>query len=993
MHDRPKAQEGTTINTEELTTRRLVLLLLFATGLSALVYQVIWLRALATVFGSTTYATTTVLSAFMGGLALGSYLFGKMADRAERPLMLYGLLEIGVGAFALLFPLIMRGYDDFFVFLQQKTSWSFYGYSLVRFLACGLLLVIPTTLMGGTFPVISRFYVRRFSNFTANVSLLYGLNTFGAFIGVVIAGFFLIEKVGLLRTSLIAVSVNFGAGLAAIALQRVAGRSAGPADEAADAKIDTALEKPGAAYGRVIIAVVLLSGLASLAYEVIWTRTLIFVLDSFVYSFSIMLATFLTGIALGSLALSQLARKIKRGHVILAIAFVCIGLSALATVPFFSELTTWKKEYLAGLSENVDFNTPPPWGKYIMFKFLVSSLIMIIPTLLMGVAFPLALRLYSRSLDNIGRKIGTAYAYNTVGAILGSFIAGFILIPLLGLRNALIAVAGVSVMTGMVLLAVVPAWSRGRRLIWTGAPVLLFVVVVVLIPTDVYQRIFQKAQKDFELVYYDEDPTATVTAHKRGERVIININGLNVAGTGFNFLTTQKMQAHLAMLLHPGVKRVLQVGFGSGGTCYAVSLHDGIENIDCVELCEGVIKAAGHFIPSNHDVLKNPKVHLTIEDARNYVLATTHKYDLILSDSVHPTYAGNGTLYSRDYFALCKKILNPGGFVSFWMPSYLLSETDYKTIVKTFQSEFPYVMIWYVNNAIEAYTIIIGRAGPIEIDVQGIRHELENPRVARDLAQIQVFEPNDILGYFVMGPEKAREFAREGAINSDDHPVIEFRAPRSMSRRRTWYRNLKALSEMRESPIEFITHAGETEEETAAFAANLKKLFDAVTILIQGQLINISSYNFEEEFARYDAADKLYPDDPAIRRLKALATSRVMTLRGEKALREGQPAEAHQFFERAIAANPDPYDDSVGHAHYRMAFIDVRQGDVTKARQELSSCLAIYPNHKGALVISAILDLRSGNRLAARQVHDRLVKLYGGDDEVKQLGKRIESAN
>lgn len=981
--------------------RGFVLLLFFATGLSALVYQVIWLRILATVFGSTTYATATVLAAFMGGLALGSYVFGKMADRAARPLMLYGLLEIGVGAFALVFPSLMRGYDGLHVFLQQKTSLSFYTYSLVRFVACSLILIIPTTMMGGTFPIISRYYVRNYSSFTSNVSLLYGLNTLGAFVGVVLAGFFLIEEIGILKTSWLAVSVNFCVGIAAVLMQLASSRAGAgssaretPPDGGEIPDADPVAERLGetgrTSYGRVILLVVFLSGLASLAYEVIWTRTLIFILDSFVYSFSIMLGTFLTGIAVGSLVLSALAGKVRRGHFVLGVLFVLIGFSALATIPFFAELTAWKKAYLDSLSENVAFDAPAPWAKYVLFKFMVSSLIMAVPTLLMGAAFPLALRLYTTTLTAIGKKIGTVYASNTVGAILGSFVAGFVLIPFLGLRNALILVTGVSVFTGMLLFFTHRPWPASRRLVWCLVPAVLFAAAVFVLPTDVYQKIFQKAQKDFELVYYDEDPTATVTAHKRGERVIININGLNVAGTGFNFLTTQKMQAHLALLLHPGVERALQIGFGSGGTCYSVSLHESIRDIDCVELCEGVIKAASYFLPSNHEVLKNPKVHLTIEDARNFVMATTHRYDLILSDSVHPTYAGNGTLYSKDYFALCKKILKPGGFVSFWLPDYLLSPTDYKTIIKTFQSEFPYVMIWYVNNAIEAYTIVIGKTEPIEIDLKRLREKLEQPAVAADLAEIDVMEAKDILSYFVMGPETARRYSRDGVVNSDDHPVIEFRAPRSMSRRRTWYQNLHELAGYREPPYAYLANIGANEEEVTAFKSDFDRLYAAISLLIQGQLVNIISYEFEQEWAYYTRAAELYPDNRAVQRLEKLAASRVMVLRGETALKTGKRGEAYEFFSRAVAVNPDPYDESVGHAYYRRGYISFQQNDLRGAAREISRCLEIYPTHKNALLLNGLIALRLNDRGAAMNTCEKLRTLYPRDKEVERLKEKID---
>jgi spermidine synthase len=984
------------VGRSEVKWGRLVLLLFFLSGLSALIYQVIWLRSLATVFGSTVYATTTVLASFMGGLALGSFIFGRRADRSRHPLLLYGILEIGIGVFALLFPLLMHVYDDLYAVLHQKTALSFYSLSLVRFLVCAVVLIIPTTMMGGTFPVISRFYVRKYSQLTENVSLLYGLNTIGAVSGVVLSGFILIARIGLFKTSLVAIAVNFIVGIAAIILQgrNVCDVEAAPArgksTQSAPTDIPSASGPSSGSRGPIMLAV-FLSGLASLSYEVIWTRTLIFVLDSFVYSFSIMLATFLSGIGLGSLVISRAAHKIKHGYSLLGWLFVLIGFSSLATLPFFAELTMWKESYLMSLSENIGFDTPAPWTRYILFKFLISALIMAVPTLLMGAAFPLAIKLYSSTMNDLGRRIGLVYASNTIGAILGSMLAGFVFISFFGLRNALVITAGISALTGILLFLLQAGRPVHYRIIRAGLPALVFCLAVILIPTDVYKRIFQKAQKTFELVYYREDPTATVTVHKRGESVIININGLNVAGTDFDFLTTQKIQAHLAMLLHPEPERILQIGFGSGGTCYSVSQHQSVTDIDCVELCRGVIEAARWFIPSNHRVLENPKVNLAIEDARNYVLATTNQYDLILSDSIHPTYAGNGTLYSRDYFLLCKNILKPDGYVSFWMPMYLLSTRDYKTIIKTFQSVFPYVTIWYVNNAIEAYSIVIGRNEPIAIDVGQIRRKLADPRLAGDLAQIDVMDEYDILSYFVMGPDKVKQYAVEGDINSDDYPIIELRAPKSMTRRRTWYQNLKELSEMRELPTRFLTNAWNSDEEAKEVSAKIGRVFEAVGLLIQGQLVNIISYDFDSEYAYYERAAEISPDNRAIKRLKSLASSRVMILRGEELIKRNRLAEAMEYYKNAIRVNPDPFDDSVGHAYYRQGFINWKQGNIAQAVADLERCLNVLPNHRQALLIRSLLALNAQRYVEARVMIDKLSSLYPHDDEVKKLRNRLSN--
>jgi tetratricopeptide (TPR) repeat protein len=415
-----------------------------------------------------------------------------------------------------------------------------------------------------------------------------------------------------------------------------------------------------------------------------------------------------------------------------------------------------------------------------------------------------------------------------------------------------------------------------------------------------------------------------------------------------------------------------------------VSRHAAVEAIDCVELCRGVIDAAKYFIPSNHRVLENPKVSLRIEDARNYILATQKRYDLILSDSIHPAYAGNGTLYSKDYFELCREKLNPGGYVSFWMPTYMLSPREYKTTIKTFQSVFPNVSIWYVSSAIEAYTIVIGRVEPLELDVARLRERLADPPVARDLAQVEVHDALDVLGYFVMGPQRVREFVAGADVNTDDHPVIELRGPKSMTRRRTWYKNLKELAEMREPVDPYLVNVpGDN------FLDDLSRLYRATGVLIEGQLLDISSYDFEQEYRRYQEADEIYPGNPAFRRLMALTLSRVLAFRGERLMRQGKQDEARELFERAIAVNPDPADDTVGHSYFRIGTLLLQKGEVAAGRDAIEKCLAVLPTHKKALMTSASLDMRANRREEARRTLDKLAHLYPGDDEVEKLRRRL----
>jgi tetratricopeptide (TPR) repeat protein len=318
----------------------------------------------------------------------------------------------------------------------------------------------------------------------------------------------------------------------------------------------------------------------------------------------------------------------------------------------------------------------------------------------------------------------------------------------------------------------------------------------------------------------------------------------------------------------------------------------------------------------------------------------------------------------------------------------MLSPREYKTTIKTFQSVFPNVSIWYVSSAIEAYTIVIGRVEPFEVDVPRLRRRLAVPEVARDLAAVEVHDVRDVLGYFVMGPEKARQYASAGDINTDDHPLIELRGPKSMTRRRTWYQNLRDLSAMREPVDRYLAGVGADD----TLVADLSRLYRATGAVIEGQLLDIISFDYEGQYRHYETADQLYPGNPAIGRLKALTMSKVLAFRAEDMVRQGQRDQAIATFERAIAVNPDPTDDTVGHSHFRIGFLLLQQREVKRGLEELRKCLAILPAHKQALTLSATVELRAGRYTEARAKIDKLLRLYPGDDEAERLRRQLRGA-
>jgi spermidine synthase len=368
---------------------------------------------------------------------------------------------------------------------------------------------------------------------------------------------------------------------------------------------------------------------------------------------------------------------------------------------------------------------------------------------------------------------------------------------------------------------------------------------------DVYRR-----REPGKLLALIEGSGASITVHQRTEQDrVISINGVNVAGTNSVLRATQKLQAHLPVCLHRAPRSVLQIGFGSGGTCYSVSLHPEIESIEVAELNPDVLKvAADRFADINHGVLSDPRVRVRIVDARSHVAVTDQTYDLILSDSTHPRFRGNASLYTRDYFALCARRLRPGGIVSTWLPLYGMAVDDIRGILKSMNAVFPHVQVWYPNSEPNENTILIASMEPIAIDPARLAKGLAEPKIAADLAEVGIISATQLLDFFMLGDRAVASFSRTGRLNTDDHPRLEFLAPRSLRRMQSWVDNLAALRLAREPIDPYLTNAGPAER------AKLARSFAGTTWKLAGQ-----SYELEgraaEALKAYTEGVRLNPED------------------------------------------------------------------------------------------------------------------------------------
>ena len=826
-----------------------IYLMFFLSGAAALIYQVVWVRSLTLIFGGSHLAVTAVLSIFMAGLALGGYVIGKYVDTVKKPLRLYGMLELGIALSAILFIGLMNIYPSIYIPLAQGRDDSPLYLSFIRILFSLIALIVPTTLMGGTLPVLSRFLSHHAQSLRNHLSFLYGFNTLGAVLGATAAGFFLLRLYSVSTTLSIAIVTNASIGLISILLQDKAAEVLPPEVSGSHAK--PASPRPESSFQKntghlipykLVLWGIGVSGFCALGYEVLWSRILTIVVGASVYGFTIMLVAFLAGIALGSEAYGLFPKIFKvtdkgPGRAIswFGIVQVIIGVTALLVTLYIRDLPA----NIAGLQNFFLKISPEYYSAKLWANFVLAFSYMFVPAFFMGLAFPLAGRVYAEQKELVGSAVGEVLAYNTVGAILGAAVSGFVMIYLFGIERSLQMLIVINV--GFGLFVVFSATNRKRATIGVSAlttAVLLFLAFnhqALRIwdtsyfaiyrsnhPEDFRTReMIREAVSNTDVLYYAEGVEAIVSSIKikDGDQSFIT-NGRVEASTHLPDQQCQFTLGHLPMLLNKDPKRVLVVGTGSGMTLGATSVHPGVEQITLAEIEPKVLGVARTFAEYNHHVLDNPKLRIVFNDGRNFLMTTREKFDVITADPIHPWFRGAGYLYSTEYFKLASEHLRPGGMVCQWLPIYELTPENVKSVVKTFQEHFPYTMLWLTHNDAE----IVGSNAPIVIDETDLARRLAEPAIAEDLHRVMMGSATDFLSYFVMGTRGMKEFSRGAIVNTDDNLYLEFSAPYSIRNSTVMGENVTAILQNRESILPYLLPArGEATraEQIKKWAANM----------------------------------------------------------------------------------------------------------------------------------------------------------------------------
>ncbi len=769
----------------------------------------LWVRLIDKVIGSAPFAVATVLTVFMAGLALGSYLAGRYIDRFSSRaalLSLYGKIEIGVGAYAVVLPFLIVVAKPFYGLIYDPLLYRFWGYQAVAFLGCVVLLIVPTGLMGATLPVLCRFYVNHIGHLGTRTGWLYGLNTVGAAVGAVLCGFVLVRSLGVWTTLGVAAAVNLLVGASCLLLSRQKGpvlsdhivASGNQVSRSGARSVDSPLadriHKRRIKWGLWLFAV---SGFCALAYEVLWTRLLGLIVGPTTYSFTLVIATFIIGLALGSIIFGRLADRTRNAFTLLILTQLGASVMALAV----SQLLGNSQFLFAKLIHTFQNS----FATLILVQSVVLFGILLGPTLFLGAAFPLVNRLYVHSMDDLGKSLGTAYALNTVGAIIGSFAAGFLLIPLVGKENGLRLV--IMTQFAMGVLAWILAGSglqRANLRLLAGAGLSFFYIFLILhFPAWQGDLLSRGWYRDFGAIEHDLDRTGWGSALWKGsERLARQRQGLEVVfyGEGIGGFTTvekeitslgtveyamynsgkadasthgdrstQTLSAHIPLLFHPRAQNVMVLGLASGMTSGEVLLYP-VENLDIVEINEQVANACRlFFTPWNNHCLGDPRTRLILQDGRNHLALTHEKYDVIISEPSNPWMAGLANLYSLEFFQLARRRLNKNGIFAQWIQSYEMDWDTFSLLGRTFTEVFPESALVKIG---PVDYLLLGFMNSKGFDWQTAQKNLTFARKSKNVT----FPGVNFLVHLILSEDLQALFG-PGLLHTDNRPRLEFSAP------------------------------------------------------------------------------------------------------------------------------------------------------------------------------------------------------------------------
>ena len=953
--------------------------LFFFSGIAGLVYEVIWSRLLKQVFGVTDHAIAAVLATYLAGLGLGGWILGRVADRSRNPLRLYGLLEMAVGATAVIGTLFVRFSEPIHVWAASRLGSESIALASVRALLAALVVMPATFLMGGTLPAMTKALVHRVGALGGQLSLLYALNTLGAVAGSLAAGFLLILALGTHGTLWLAVGLNLAVGAIALLLS-------GWTDEASDgASASPPPEPEHSASMRGAAGLLLatgLSGVASLALEVIWTRLLVLIVGTSTHAFVTMLCAFLLGIALGSFIARAFVDRVANPRQAFGWVQAAIAASILATIPMLGALVTSAQRWLSGVETR--------WLELTLGRFGIAFLILIVPTTLIGITFPLAAKIRVRELPNLGGQVGQVYGANILGNIAGAVLGGFVLLPAVGIQRSIALLTTLNLASAAWGLMPASRDSLRTRLLRAAPVVAAFALCVGLVV--LYRPAPFTTVEDGEgdlLRFYKEGLVSTVKVVQRAgdaRQLVMLVDGARIGQSSSGIDMKQQVLAHLPFMLEPDgrITQVLSIGLGTGILVGEVAKHPGVQNIECVEISPPVIEGARFFRAFNGNVLENPAVHVILDDGVNYLKRTRHRYDAIISDGKSKLgHVQNALFYSEDYYRYAREHLTAGGLMIQWMPLEEVPE-DLRTIVRTFTAVFPHAYLFIAQDS----CFLVGTERLLAFDLVHMQRLLDAPQTA-DLRRYGWRSAPEVAATLVADEESAKAWlSRESTVNSLERPVLEFYSPRALT--------TPAPARIAENIAGLATARAGAQRRLGASGEKAAALSGAMDDLMSG-LVLLGGGDAQSAVRLLEKASDSAPEDGIIRHWVADVFNR----RGLELLAAGDEAQATELFRRALRAWPDAIA-----AHLNLGNALAAEGAVLEAGSHFLAALKLNPDSSAAHralgnvmkttgnMDGAMEQLEEALRIAPdlAEVHNDLGELLGMKGQTKEALAQLREA-
>ena len=751
-------------------------LLFFLSGTSGLVYEVIWVRIIGLGFGNTVAAVSTVLAAFMAGLGLGACFFGRYTERTGRGLGLYALIEVGIGLSSLALTLVFFRLDSYQVFLNSSLGLFPWLIGPIKTVSVFLLLLLPAFLMGGTLPVITAFAERNFGRFGRRLAAFYALNTLGAATACLVADFLLIPNFGLRQTGAVAAAINIFVALGAwrvragFAFESEAELTRAPSDTGAIVQSPGSVSSGG---GWFCLPAAVLCGFAGLGAEVVWTRLLLFFTGSRVQSFSLMLAVFLFFVGLGSLLAvydrspteERLDRKLAALGWIWGIGII------FSVLPMVAVDRSWSS--LVAQGPGPDFSRLPA-------GILICTATMALPCMALGYSFPLLGRLNLGRTGGSGSAVGGIYLANTCGGILGSLVAGFLLLPGLGSQQALLFLGGAGLVTGSVFYYLSTAREAFRRRVVPLVLVGMGMLAGWLLPGDwVIRKVvfFSRPAPNVLLVREEVNETLVVTEERVFGRAISRTlwtNGFSMSATSVEGQRYMRLMAHLPLLFNPAPRDVLLVCYGVGSTLSGICAYPQVQQVDVVEISPQVVEADVFFRDFNGGALDDPRVSMHIADGRNFLLSGTTRYDVITLEPPPPTHVGVVNLFSLEFYRLCRRRLSETGLFCQWLPVNQLPYEECLRLIRAFCEVFPHASLWFGAGA---DLLLVGGTAPTRVSLPELTARFSIPTVAADLESIGIQSVYQLLALINAGPAEVHKLVEGVRPTADNFPSLEYAGP------------------------------------------------------------------------------------------------------------------------------------------------------------------------------------------------------------------------